>query len=127
VAHLVDESRSKRGSDGSRPPRHPELRVDTGHLRGIAAEIIHSHHEHWDGSGYPAGLRGLEIPIAARIFSVVDSFDAITNDRPYRAAQPIEHALDEIERNAGTQFDPDIAQAFLRFMRDTQQQTRRAA
>jgi HD-GYP domain-containing protein (c-di-GMP phosphodiesterase class II) len=101
--------------------------AEVPYLRGVAAEIIHSHHEHWDGSGYPAGLRGLEIPIAARIFSVVDSFDAITNDRPYRAAQPIEHALDEIERNAGTQFDPDIAQAFLRFMRDTQQQTRRAA
>jgi response regulator RpfG family c-di-GMP phosphodiesterase len=101
--------------------------AEVPYLRGIAAEIIHSHHEHWDGSGYPSGLRGLEIPIAARIFSVVDSFDAITNDRPYRPAQPIEHALDEIERNAGTQFDPDIAQTFLRFMRDTQQQTRRAA
>ena len=72
--------------------------AEVPYLRGIAADIIQSHHERWDGTGYPSGLRGEQIPLAARIFSVVDAFDAITNDRPYRAAQPVEHALREVER-----------------------------
>jgi putative two-component system response regulator len=101
--------------------------AEVPYLRGTAAEIIHSHHERWDGSGYPSGLRGEQIPLAARIFSVVDTFDAITNDRPYRAAQPSEHALREIENGAGTQFDPEIAQAFIRHMRDREQDQRPAA
>jgi putative two-component system response regulator len=91
--------------------------AEVPYLRGIAADIIHSHHERWDGSGYPSGLSGEQIPLPARIFSVVDSFDAITNDRPYRSAAPIEHALREIERGAGTQFDPNIAEAFVALMR----------
>jgi putative two-component system response regulator len=92
--------------------------AEVPYLRGIAADIIHSHHEHWDGSGYPSGLRGEEIPLVARIFSVVDAFDAMTNDRPYRAAQSVEHALREIDANAGTQFDPAIAGAFVRLVQD---------
>jgi HD-GYP domain-containing protein (c-di-GMP phosphodiesterase class II) len=78
-----------------------------------AVEIVRSHHERWDGAGYPRGLRGEAIPLAARIFAVADSFDAMTSDRPYRAALPLEHALDEIAAGAGTQFDPDVARAFL--------------
>jgi putative two-component system response regulator len=100
--------------------------AEVPYLRGIAADIIHSHHEHWNGNGYPSGLQGEQIPLAARIFSVVDAFDAMTNDRPYRAAQSVEHALVEIERNAGTQFDPDIARAFAELMRDEQQERRAA-
>jgi putative two-component system response regulator len=101
--------------------------AEVPYLRGIAADVIHSHHERWDGSGYPSGLRGEQIPLAARIFSVVDTFDAITNDRPYRAAQPSEHALREIDNGAGTQFDADIAQAFIHHMRREEQDQRPAA
>ena len=78
-----------------------------------AVEIVRTHHERWDGRGYPLGLAGEEIPLAARIFSVVDSFDAMTSDRPYREAMSLERALGEIREGAGTQFDPDIARAFL--------------
>lgn len=79
-----------------------------------AKEIIRFHHERWDGSGYPDGLRGEEIPLAARIFSVADSLDAITTDRPYRAAAPLGHARAEIEQCSGKQFDPAVVEAFGR-------------
>jgi ribonuclease P protein subunit RPR2 len=78
-----------------------------------AAEIVRSHHEMFDGSGYPAGLRRDEIPVPARVFSVVDAFDAMTTDRPYRKALPLAHALGELQRMAGTQFDPDVVTAFI--------------
>lgn len=78
-----------------------------------AIEIVQSHHERWDGLGYPRGLRGERIPLAARVFAVADSFDAMTSDRPYRAAMRVDEALGEIRRGAGTQFDPDVARAFL--------------
>jgi len=83
-----------------------------------AVEIVRTHHERWDGLGYPFGLRGEEIPLAARIFSVADSFDAMTSDRPYRAAMPLERALAEIYDGAGTQFAPDIARAFLELVEE---------
>lgn len=82
------------------------------YLEGVAREVVLSHHERWDGTGYPHGLRGEEIPLAARVFAVVDSFDAMTNDRPYRAALPVGAALAEIERSSGSQFDPRIVEAF---------------
>ena len=83
-----------------------------------AVEIVRTHHERWDGAGYPRGLRGQDIPLAARIFAIADSFDAMTSDRPYRAALPIERALDEISDGAGAQFDPDVARAFLDLVDD---------
>lgn len=83
-----------------------------------AAEIVRSHHEMFDGSGYPAGLRGEEIPVPARVFSVVDAFDAITTDRPYRAARSIDYAVHELTRMAGTQFDPDVVKAFVPLAED---------
>jgi HD-GYP domain-containing protein (c-di-GMP phosphodiesterase class II) len=82
-------------------------------LGGLARQVIACHHERWDGSGYPRGLRGAEIPIAARVFAVVDAFDAITNDQPYRDALGIEAAREEIRSKAGLDFDPDVAAAFL--------------
>ncbi|MDP9225408.1 MAG: HD domain-containing protein [Actinomycetota bacterium] len=82
-------------------------------LGGVARQIIACHHERWDGSGYPRGLRGIEIPVAARIFAVVDAFDAITNDQPYRIALSVEAARDEIRSKSGLDFDPDVAQVFL--------------
>jgi HD-GYP domain-containing protein (c-di-GMP phosphodiesterase class II) len=83
------------------------------YLSGVAREVIAYHHERWDGLGYTRGLRGEQIPLAARIFSVADSFDAITSDRPYRSALPVEHAIEEIGREAGSQFDPAVVEAFM--------------
>ena len=78
-----------------------------------AAEVVRSHHEMFDGSGYPEGLKGKDISLAARVFAVVDAFDAMTTDRPYRAALSLDHAVTEIERMAGTQFDPEVVKVFL--------------
>jgi HD-GYP domain-containing protein (c-di-GMP phosphodiesterase class II) len=72
------------------------------------------HHERWDGTGYPTQRVGADVPEGARLLAVVDAFDAMTSTRPYRRALPTVHALGEIERCAGTQFDPRIAHAFLR-------------
>lgn len=77
------------------------------------AEFVRSHHERWDGSGYPDGLAGERIPLLARILAVVDAYDAMTSDRPYRLAMTQSAALAEIRRSAGSQFDPQVVQAFL--------------
>ncbi len=95
---------------------HPELgarmvALDPA-LRPALPAVLH-HHERWDGAGYPSGKSGAAIPFEARILAVVDSYDAMTSDRPYRAALPTEQAVFEVERCAGTQFDPDVAVAFL--------------
>ncbi|HEV2473398.1 MAG TPA: HD domain-containing phosphohydrolase, partial [Chthonomonadales bacterium] len=79
-----------------------------------AAAIVYTHQEHFDGGGYPSGLRGAEIPIGARIFAVADTLDAITSDRPYRGARPFEIARAEILRCSGTQFDPTVVEVFLK-------------
>lgn len=81
-------------------------------LRVIVPSIRH-HHEHFDGSGYPDGLKGEEIPLYARILAVVDSFDAMTSDRPYRKAKPFKESVEEIKRCSGTQYDPMVVNAFL--------------
>src|SRR5438477_7879940 len=78
-----------------------------------AAEIVYAHQERYEGSGYPRGLVGDEIPIGARLFAVADTLDAITSDRPYRAAQPIQAAREEIKRFSGSQFDPKVVEIFL--------------
>ena len=81
-------------------------------LRGPGVEIVRSHHERWDGSGYPDGLAGEEIPLGARIFAVADALDAITSHRPYRPAQSWRVAHNEILTQSGSQFDPAIVEAF---------------
>jgi response regulator RpfG family c-di-GMP phosphodiesterase len=82
-----------------------------------ALDIPCYHHERWDGSGYPYGLKGTQIPLAARIFTLADVYDALTSDRPYRGAWPKKRVLEHIRRGAGTHFDPDVAEVFLREIR----------
>jgi putative nucleotidyltransferase with HDIG domain len=77
------------------------------------AEIVYAHQEHWDGSGYPRGLKGEEIPLGSRIFAIADTLDAITSDRPYRAARSVEDARGEIAAWSGRQFDPFVVSIFL--------------
>lgn len=84
-----------------------------------AAEIILAHHELWDGSGYPRGLKGFDIPLNARIFAVADTFDAMTSDRPYRSALSVQDARNEIERKAGIEFDSQVAGVFLGLSNET--------
>jgi putative two-component system response regulator len=82
-------------------------------LLRLAEEIAFSHHERWDGSGY-AGIPGTRIPLAGRIVSVADVFDALTQQRPYKPAWPVSDAIAEIDRQRGRQFDPDVVDAFIR-------------
>jgi len=100
--------------------RHSELGYEI--LKGIdflrdAAEIVWAHHERCDGQGYPRGLAGEEIPLGARVFGVVDAYDAMTSRRPYRQAMSRDQACIEIARNSGTQFDPAVVEAFLVMVR----------
>lgn len=89
----------------------------TSPLMQMAERIAQSHHERWDGKGYPQGLKGAEIPIEARIVAVSDAFDAMTNTRPYRLALSHAEAVEEIQAGSGTQFDPSVVEAFLRLVR----------
>ncbi|HEY6046765.1 MAG TPA: HD domain-containing phosphohydrolase [Pyrinomonadaceae bacterium] len=99
-------------------------------LRGIkflegAARVVAQHHEKWDGSGYPIGLKGEEIDICARIFSVADAFDAITSDRVYRQGRPYEAAAQELDEWANRQFDPKVVEAFHRVPKEDWDELRR--
>jgi HD-GYP domain-containing protein (c-di-GMP phosphodiesterase class II) len=107
--------------------RHPEMGFRMlQHVRFLAPalDIVYSHQERWDGSGYPRGLKGDAIPLGARIFAAVDTFDAMTSDRPYRAAMTIQAARDEIQRFTGIQFDPRVAEAFLAIDEDAWREIR---
>jgi ribonuclease P protein subunit RPR2 len=95
--------------------QHPLIGAEI--IRGIeflksAAEIVRHHHEHWDGQGYPDGLAGEDIPLAARVFAVADVFDALTTDRPYRGASSLQVARAIITAESGQQFDPQVVDAF---------------
>jgi response regulator RpfG family c-di-GMP phosphodiesterase len=99
-------------------------------LRGInflegAGRVVGQHHEKWDGSGYPLGLRGEEIDLNARIFAVADAFDAMTSDRVYRAGKPYEAAAEELKKWAGRQFDPQVVEAFHRVPHEDWDELRR--
>src|SRR5262249_43080699 len=98
--------------------KHPEygwtiLRLFPS-LEQTSLFVLH-HHESWDGSGYPGGLRGREIPIGSRIVCVIDAFDAMVSSRCYRVGLPVEEAVRRLRSGAGTQFDPEIVEHFLRF------------
>jgi putative nucleotidyltransferase with HDIG domain len=119
---VPNELLAKRGPLGPREMevmrRHTvigaEILGDVTFLQGEGLKIIRSHHEHWDGSGYPDGLAGREIPLSARIFAVADALDAMTGERPYRRPASWEAAADEISAQSGQQFEPDIVQVFRR-------------
>jgi HD-GYP domain-containing protein (c-di-GMP phosphodiesterase class II) len=83
-----------------------------------ALDIPYCHHEKWDGSGYPRGLKGESIPLPARIFAIVDVWDALTSDRPYRKAWSLEKAIEYIQEQSGTHFDPQVVKAFLAFIKE---------
>jgi HD-GYP domain-containing protein (c-di-GMP phosphodiesterase class II) len=97
--------------------RHPEISFQLlayiPYLRP-ALDIPYCHHERWDGSGYPRGLKGESIPLAARIFSVVDVWDSLISDRPYRKSWPYEKALNYIKEQAGISFDPQVVDEFIK-------------
>ena len=99
--------------------KHPsiayELISPIEYLRS-ALEIPYCHHEKWDGTGYPRGLRGEQIPLSARVFAIVDVWDALTSDRPYRKAWPDDRALEYIQSQAGSHFDPLVVKAFMEMM-----------
>lgn len=107
--------------------RHPEMGYRMlEHIRFLepALDIVLSHQERFDGSGYPRGLKGEEIPQGARVFAVVDTFDAMTSDRPYRKALSIDDACNEIKEWSGRQFDPAVAEAFLSLPADSWREVR---
>ena len=96
--------------------QHPQYAYDLLHpiayLRP-ALDIPYGHHEKWDGTGYPRGLKGTEIPLSARIFAVVDVWDALLSDRPYRPSWTRQETIDYIRKEAGTRFDPNVVKVFL--------------
>ena len=95
--------------------RHPEIGariLEHAGLRDIAAWVL-AHHERLDGRGYPGGLAADEIPLESRILAVADAYEAMISDRPYRRGMPADEARAELERCAGTQFDPTVFEAFL--------------
>lgn len=97
---------------------HPEIGAeiigdDGSNLLNMAREVALNHHEKWDGSGYPTGLKGKDIPVSARIVALADVFDALTSERPYKKAWPVEKATDLIREQAGKHFDPELVEAFF--------------
>jgi putative nucleotidyltransferase with HDIG domain len=110
--------------------RHPVLGCEI--LEGIeflgdAKAVVRSHHERWDGGGYPDGLAGEDIPLVARVFAVADTLDALTTDRPYRRGKPLAEAREVIASATGTQFDPTVVEAFQRVPDETLERIRRIA
>jgi putative two-component system response regulator len=102
--------------------RHPEIGERICRPLGLAqtfAPIVRHHHERWDGSGYPDGLRWDAIPIGARIVALADAFDAMTHDRPYRPAFSSTHAVEELRRHSAGQFDPDLVEPFIACLDET--------
>ncbi len=102
--------------------KHPEIGYniikESREVISIDELILH-HHERWDGKGYPGLLEGKEIPLVVRLFSILDSYDAMVNKRPYKKQMTKKEALDEIKNKAGSQFDPNIAKVFIELMKDT--------
>ncbi|MDO9579476.1 MAG: diguanylate cyclase [Bacteroidales bacterium] len=115
-ARILNKPDALTVAEWSEIKRHPEIGfriLSSVNELAPLAEIILANHERWDGTGYPKGLKGEEIPLKARILAVADAYDAMTSERPYRKAMSKDAAVEEIRRNAGTQFDPMIAELFI--------------
>lgn len=115
-ARILNKQDALTDDEWSEIKRHPEIGfriLSSVNELAPLAEIILAHHERWDGAGYPRGLKGGEIPLKARILAVADAYDAMTSERSYRKAMSEDAAVEEIRRNAGTQFDPVIAKLFI--------------
>jgi putative nucleotidyltransferase with HDIG domain len=108
------------------PKTGARLLLRVAALREAIPYVLY-HHERWDGSGYPTGKAGEEIPLEARVLAVADAFDAMTSDRPYRRARGHGEALAEVERCSGTQFDPAIARVFLELFAEAELATAASA
>lgn len=96
------------------------LRVSPRWMSQVVLEVVLFHHERWDGAGYPKGLRDKDIPLAARIMTVADSYAAMIMDTPYRSARGVDAAITELEQHAGEQFDPYLVNAFVKMIRINQ-------
>jgi putative nucleotidyltransferase with HDIG domain len=99
-------------------PAHGAKMIESIEPMKDAREIIRHHHEYYDGSGYPDGLRGEDIPLGARIIGVADAFDAMTSNRPYRKALPMDKVIKELKDFSGIQFDPDIVEILISILRE---------
>jgi response regulator RpfG family c-di-GMP phosphodiesterase len=114
--HILKKTGQLDANEWHEMRQHPQyaynLLSPISYLRGVL-DIPYCHHEHWDGSGYPRGLKGEQIPLAARIFSVVDIWDALLSDRPYRKAWPRDDVIKYLKDIAGTHLDPTIVEIFL--------------
>ncbi len=114
--NVLSKPDSLNDSEWKAMQRHPEvgneILSEVPSLRGVAA-VVYAHHERFDGQGYPRGIKGDDIPLASRIFAVVDAYAAMTSERPYRKKMEHDMAVREIVRNSLTQFDPTVVEAFL--------------
>jgi response regulator RpfG family c-di-GMP phosphodiesterase len=123
--HILKKTGALTPKAWSEMRQHPlyayNLLSPIAYLRG-ALDIPYCHHEHWDGSGYPRGLKGEQIPLSARIFSVVDIWDALLSDRPYRKAWPRQRVIEYLKEISGTYLDPEIAAIFLRMIAEDDSQ-----
>jgi putative nucleotidyltransferase with HDIG domain len=125
--HILQKPESLNDREFEEVKRHPEVGAELiNRVEGLGdiAEWVRHSHEHYDGSGYPSGLAGEQIPLGSRILLVADAFDAITSDRPYRSAQTAEEALQELRKHAGRQFDPRCVDALEQYLTDTGMQVR---
>lgn len=117
--HLDSSILGKPGPLTDKERRHVQLHpyfgfaMTRGDFPGPVADAVFSHHEWFNGTGYPRGLRGVQIPLLARLLLVADAFDAMTSNRCYRAAMPGDYARNELQRMAGIQFDPEVVALFL--------------
>ena len=114
--NILNKSGKLTESEWKEIKRHPEIGfriLETAKGMSKVAKYVLSHHERWDGNGYPYCLKGNEIPIESRIIGIIDAYDAMTSERVYHAAKSVEDAVTELKRNAGIQFDPKLVRLFI--------------